>query len=303
MPIATLSPPLLPLELEREIFGLAAHFWPLSIPTLILVAWRVKEWVEPLLYRTIAFHDGDSDGLKGRPTIREDGKAFVAILKSKPASFFRDAVRHVLLASKTPPDVAESVLSVCSGIENLWILIYEDDIHGPLLPLLGHFPLKQLYCDLQNVFGSAPIDFTHNLFSQITHLELLGIPDSDPQFWSGIALIPHLTHLAFNDLGFLHMGPTLLCTCSSLQLLILLSLFKWHGFDDRIAHHPQIEELAQDGRFVLTICSRYFEDWQMGAHTGIDYWSRAEDFVVKRRSGQIDRLQYELPGDESINLP
>ncbi|KAJ7131403.1 hypothetical protein C8R44DRAFT_774785 [Mycena epipterygia] len=296
MPTATL-PPLLPPELERVIFGLAAHFWPLSIPTLMLVAWRVKEWVEPLLYRTITFRDGELDmGMEGHPTVHEDGKAFVALLKSRPASFFRDAVRHVLLTSNTPRDVAEFVLSVCSGVENLWILVYED-LHDPLLPLMGHLFLKQLYCNLQRVFGSAPIDFTHNLFSQMTHLELFDIPDSDPQFWSGIVLIPHLTHLAFNDLGFLPMGPTLLRTCSSLRLLILLSPLRAY-----VTNHPQIEELAKDGRFVLLFCPRYFEDWQMGAHTGIDYWSRAEDFVAKRRSGQIDRLQYELPGDESRKI-
>ncbi|KAJ7131272.1 hypothetical protein C8R44DRAFT_871785 [Mycena epipterygia] len=38
------------LELERKIFELAALSRPKAIPTLMRVAWRVKLWVEPLLY-------------------------------------------------------------------------------------------------------------------------------------------------------------------------------------------------------------------------------------------------------------
>jgi hypothetical protein len=36
--------PILPLELERLIFELSALSWPLSVPNLMLVAWRVKQW-------------------------------------------------------------------------------------------------------------------------------------------------------------------------------------------------------------------------------------------------------------------
>jgi hypothetical protein len=33
-----------PPELERKIIELAAHDHPICMPTLMLVAWRVKEW-------------------------------------------------------------------------------------------------------------------------------------------------------------------------------------------------------------------------------------------------------------------
>ncbi|KAJ7301798.1 hypothetical protein DFH08DRAFT_827183 [Mycena albidolilacea] len=56
-------------------------------------------------------------------------------------------------------------------------------------------------------------------------------------------------------------------------------------------------------------------DWQMGAHMGRDYWSRAERFIALRRSGEIDgvasilcalsirvdpssALRYEIPNEE-----
>ncbi|KAJ7879703.1 hypothetical protein B0H13DRAFT_1571256, partial [Mycena leptocephala] len=45
--------PLLPPELERIIFELAAFVNPASMPSLLLVAPRVKIWIEPLLYETL----------------------------------------------------------------------------------------------------------------------------------------------------------------------------------------------------------------------------------------------------------
>jgi hypothetical protein len=37
--------PALPADLERAIFEIAAHARPVSIPTFMLVAWRVKTWL------------------------------------------------------------------------------------------------------------------------------------------------------------------------------------------------------------------------------------------------------------------
>ncbi|KAJ7461199.1 hypothetical protein FB451DRAFT_1181534 [Mycena latifolia] len=38
----------------------------------------------------------------------------------------------------------------------------------------------------------------------------------------------------------------------------------------------------------------------MGIHTGLDCWSRAESFIAKRRSGEIDALRIEMTIDEWI---
>ncbi|KAJ7095067.1 hypothetical protein C8R44DRAFT_813875 [Mycena epipterygia] len=45
--------PRLPPELERLVFESAALSHATDIPNLILVAWRIKNWVEPLLYRAV----------------------------------------------------------------------------------------------------------------------------------------------------------------------------------------------------------------------------------------------------------
>jgi hypothetical protein len=56
----------------------------------------------------------------------------------------------------------------------------------------------------------------------------------------------------------------------------------YQRLDAIIAGHPDEQELAKDSRFVAMGCQSRTKDWRMGAHTGVDYWSRAEDFVSKQ---------------------
>ncbi|KAF8160023.1 hypothetical protein B0H34DRAFT_807447 [Crassisporium funariophilum] len=49
----SLTVPVLPSELEREIFMLAVSMFPRCAVRLILVAGRVREWIEPELYRVL----------------------------------------------------------------------------------------------------------------------------------------------------------------------------------------------------------------------------------------------------------
>ncbi|KAF8902914.1 hypothetical protein CPB84DRAFT_820002 [Gymnopilus junonius] len=51
------GPPRLPLDLERDIFELAAAICRPRIPIFILVAQRVRQWLEPMLYTTIIHYD------------------------------------------------------------------------------------------------------------------------------------------------------------------------------------------------------------------------------------------------------
>ncbi|KAJ6574327.1 hypothetical protein B0H19DRAFT_1063302 [Mycena capillaripes] len=57
---------------------------------------------------------------------------------------------------------------------------------------------------------------------------------------------------------------------------------------DVMTNNPDEPELAKDQRVVAMVYRSESKDWTTGAHTGIDYWSRDEDFIVKRRSGEID---------------
>ncbi|KAJ7123485.1 hypothetical protein C8R44DRAFT_875676 [Mycena epipterygia] len=276
----------LPPELERQIFEICALLRPLGIPKLMLVAWRVKEWVEPLLYRTIAV---EVDGAHIIPVLPAfTSECLSSALKSKPATLFQYAVRHLLAPTR---GTCKELLPFCTGLENLWTHEY-----STATPLIAQLRLKHFHGFVVPLFRT--LTSIHACFSQITHLEVMDIRDN-LESWSELSLIPQLTHLAFNDAAFGPICGELLETCRSLAVLVFLLSQAQGGL--RI-NASQSEELSKDPRLVEMRCVYYLLDWQMGAHAGKDYWSRAESFIATRRSGEIDALKYQIPDDESVNL-
>ncbi|KAJ7437420.1 hypothetical protein FB451DRAFT_1416884 [Mycena latifolia] len=259
--------PAFPSELERKIFELAAHDQPLCILNLMLVAWRAKEWcvsvsrlasnltdfkTEPLPYRTLVF---GPFYLKGLPS--PNAEAFVALIQSetKPASLFHRTARHLLIGDCRLLPAAGLILSTCPG-------------------------------DLTALFDGVA-DFTHPLFSNITHLEVFYLGNGNTA-GSRFALIPHLT-LSFKGYNHRETKPAplmLLQKCRSLRVLIYLR----RSADVGLSKHACDNELAEDPRIVYMTSAAYVADWQMGARTGADdYWARAKAFIAKRLCGEIDR--------------
>ncbi|KAJ7111344.1 hypothetical protein C8R44DRAFT_933490 [Mycena epipterygia] len=119
----------------------------------------------------------------------------------------------------------------------------------------------------------------------------------DLENWSELSLIPQLTHFAFNDTDFGPLCGELLETCRPLAVLVFLRSQAQGGL--RI-NASQAAELSKDPRLVEMRCVYYLLDWQMGAHAGKDYWSRTESFIAKRRSGEIDVLQYQIPDEKHL---
>ncbi|KAF8151858.1 hypothetical protein K438DRAFT_1988151 [Mycena galopus ATCC 62051] len=279
------SLPILPPELERAIFEIAAHLRPLWIPQFMLVAQRVKTWVEPLLYRTIALSGTWPEmaaDLKEQPRFQCD--TLLPIIQSNSFSFPGDSVRNLLLGFISSTD-AEVVLSACRSVENLWIVMKRP---GDLFPLIGDLPLKHLYCHVEDLFGpERPIDFTHRVFTNITHLHIFdslrtkGGADQKER-WKKLCLIPHLTHLCFNRTGLVIMDVwlTLLRTCKSLRVLVVRDAKSHSILHTLIATYAEGPDLINDPRFMTMSCKFDVYDWRMGTLTGMDYWSQAEAGIV-----------------------
>ncbi|KAJ7126171.1 hypothetical protein C8R44DRAFT_121267 [Mycena epipterygia] len=271
------SAPILPPELERQIFEICALSRPVLIPKLMLVAWRVKEWIEPLLYRTITVDCMPIDGFP-----RFLSEILLPILETRPA--VRDAVRNINLGRNVSSGVVERILSICTVVENVWVSSLGDHVTSiaPLLPKHLHIRFLPLLSTL------AP---SHPCFSQLTHLELLEPFQPDAfEIWAQLSLIPQLTHLSFNSPTFISLCPRLLETCTSLAVLV------WLDRSDDMGFGPcfDVGGLSKDVRFVAMSCFYFTEDWQLGAHAGKNYWSRAETFIAKRRTGEIEALRYRL---------
>ncbi|KAF8211007.1 hypothetical protein K438DRAFT_1959209 [Mycena galopus ATCC 62051] len=278
------SPPAFPPELEREVFEICAVSRPVTIPKLMLVARRVKEWVEPLLYRIICLGRRPPTGF---PEYLIEN--IMLAIRAKPPGFFEAAVRCLMVDDFQDPDEIDQILDVCTGVQRLFIY----DAPDSWLDRIVSFPLERLhlnYCDsLQFMRVLAP---EHTLCRRLTHLEITGGMDDTHAVCDALIALPHLSHLAFSDRPFVHSCPQLLESCKRLRALVCQALDA-----EEIQMHRAV--LERDVRFVQF--SWYFRrrngrtvDWHIGAQGGVDSWTQIECFIAKRRSREIDPLQYQI---------
>ncbi|KAJ7847815.1 hypothetical protein B0H14DRAFT_2510340 [Mycena olivaceomarginata] len=269
----------LPVELERKIFEIAAQSNSAFIPTLLLVAHRVKTWLEPMLYSVVVF----SDPIDGH--VRFDPVRFGSAIQSQTIS---EHVKNLLTPYENFPLLdLDLILASCSAVQNLVLFPNQSD----LLPFLSTMPLRRLSTALTDVFPATGVDFMHPLFSRLTHLELMDtLTNAVWEEWKGLTLIPNLTHLAFLIEKSLAIFQGVLAACPALQVLVSLH---W-GFKGISYAGIGLEPLSQDTRFVCMPAPPLSADWQIGARGGDDFWVRAEKFVAQRVSGQVDRGTFVL---------
>ncbi|KAJ7445046.1 hypothetical protein FB451DRAFT_1148878 [Mycena latifolia] len=268
-----------PEDLERLIFEIASFSYPGVMPTLLLVAQRVKIWIEPLLYMVL--YNGSVQSGKGRTLLQLRN-----LIRSRPSSVFQDYVRHVYLSGFDEHVTVVDILSACPSTTDLKLLPFWG--RGPeLLPILGAMPLQRLALHLGLIFtaSEAPVDFAHPLFLRITHLELGGWPNDDEGWaaWAGLAQLPALTHLAFhNNLVLPPVCQSALAQCPSLAALVIVC-----SDQDAVERYaPDYADVATDPRFVMVVVLDELRDWERGARGGDDYWVAADALIRRRRAGE-----------------
>ncbi|KAJ6564086.1 hypothetical protein B0H19DRAFT_1140309 [Mycena capillaripes] len=273
----------LPIDLEREIFEMAAIMYPGLLPTLLRVCHRVRTWIEPLLYRVLIIADYDED--------------LISAAKAKLATFLQSAVRHVFLDKSLKIwETQKSLLSKCTGAIDL----YMDGTFEPdLLPLLDETHLRRLsFSVLQAPPAWDHSILHHPLFLSVTHLELFQESWDMPQRpswsdWSPLASLPSLTHLCLSEDFASDTMPQALAECSRLVVAVVAL---WDAYKE---HNGVVlaEGLSWgDPRLVVISMSiaRYRNDWEIGAQGGDDFWVRAERFISRKRRGEIENNCYFL---------
>ncbi|KAJ7651349.1 hypothetical protein FB45DRAFT_1051096 [Roridomyces roridus] len=258
--------PRLPRELERVIFELAALSRPVLIPDLVLVASRVKEWIQPLLYHTLVFDSADFttpvDGLRSY-----NAASFSRIIQHQRN--LAECARNLIFIGSEQGEF-DNILLACPHVQNLFVMWPSED-EKPNRAMLDALPLRHLYCEIRYLAPTNP--FSRPFLSTISHLELFSTPDETD--WVGLVRLPRLTHLALDQYDHA-LCNLVLNECSSLRLLVVLT---------PPGPHTDYSTVGADLRFVMMTLSNYMNDWQRGALHGHDYWARAEDFMAKRRAG------------------
>ncbi|KAJ7807639.1 hypothetical protein B0H13DRAFT_2482905 [Mycena leptocephala] len=256
----------LPPELERVVFETAAMSAGLTfIPNLMLVASRVKDWIEPLLYRVVIICSGRVP--RGFPVLTYD-------------ILLRSSVRSLFLDHNANPSSVEAILSACSHVTNLFVQLPSTP-HLQYLGALQH--LRRLTVDVDAIMRHPVVNVQHlaTAFPSLTHLHLLGRggrPANVEGLGVFLASIPNLMHLAFNRSWNIYSSawkahPQL---DARLQYITCVVHKDSDGFE--------IDNLVTaDNRFVRIYQRIDFPaDWLRGAEMRMDHWALAEAIVARR---------------------
>ncbi|KAF8169170.1 hypothetical protein K438DRAFT_240345 [Mycena galopus ATCC 62051] len=262
----------LPPELERKIFEIAALSDSGTIPPLLRVARRVLEWIEPLLYRVLV--------IDGSPRAKPFHRAF----QLKP-NVVAGGVRHVSFIGSglwLAKDM-QGLLRLC-GPRLLSLAGSRSTDIRPILPHLSQ--LRRWGGNLALLFGGySVIDLSISAFRTLTHMDIWGgIEADDTVICPGLAALPCLTHLCLSDRGHWQaVLPRISAQC--LQLQVLVSMPGVAATAQLLATDPP----TRDVRFVVCIMpDDYWNDWEVGARGGTDFWAAADDFVTRKRRGEIE---------------
>ncbi|KAF7364398.1 hypothetical protein MSAN_01100500 [Mycena sanguinolenta] len=265
-----LDDPRLPPELEHRIFEIAALARPTRIPILMLVARRVRCWVEPLLYRVV-FLRGQHD----HPSHQFPLPIFsVDAPERKSYQCFRH-VRNLFISSSIEETAVKSWLLACPNTTNLYAMF---DLTPEVLPCLSGFTnIRYLTIEASALDGNSSL---FPLFLSVTHLELLNSAVDADRVCANVALIPRLTHIALNPHLPSRLSHAEFSAIAQLQCIVFLSA----GI--LLDGSP----LLDDARFVcIEEELHYTIDWLQGAISGDDYWALADAFLAARRAGKTDR--------------
>ncbi|KAF8966631.1 hypothetical protein BDZ97DRAFT_622358 [Flammula alnicola] len=255
----------LPVELQREIFVVAANAERGGALRLVLVARRIYSWVQPHIYDMVTLGSDDT-------------ALFLRTMETVPPEFFASHVKKLCLSVSVSAANAERILSVCKGVVDLafWVDYLGRFPKRSIAPFISLLPLHKLSIELTH-FTSLFSDpnSRHRWCDTLTHLEII--------FWTHemSPKVPHLhkltslTHLAlrlrhsqvYEDSLF-----TILSECKHLKTLVI--------FDE-----PDTEDMVwtEDPRVVyLPYPPKVVPEWEAQARKDVACsWSRAEDLVRK----------------------
>ncbi|KAJ7758882.1 hypothetical protein B0H14DRAFT_3895977 [Mycena olivaceomarginata] len=284
----------LPLELQRTIFEIAALSRPAEMLSQMRVAWRVKHWVEPFLYRVILISPlSDTECIQ-----RAEGFPSIRI---KPTPRKNPHQRRAVLPPIRHPYFLRTLARATAKNRPRGLPARQDAIlrpthHNPeYLPILNRLEcLRRLTLD-DALFGDAPLDFSQPLFRHLTHLEILDSYDDGDDM--GNANIGGASARAWSRIS--HTSPSTppwpprRCTRRPAHTPAWnASCFSSPTRTARRTLLPARHPDSDDDRFVLVQQRNFRRGWFRGAAGRRDYWELAEEFLAARRAGTIARSQY-----------
>ncbi|KAF5314194.1 hypothetical protein D9611_007000 [Ephemerocybe angulata] len=288
----------LPMDIGRIILEEAvSDATPMSWKWALLSK-RVRTWLEPVLYRHVLLDDQASFA------------AFHASIMAHPAkspNFFAMHVKTLAIPRgwAYPPSQVLEVLEACSGVHTLLLR---------LLPLTAEcaavFDVTALSLAPRRLSIFIPTfgGFSHSIFRNLTHLELLfGHPGVMEWDWADLKGMESLTHLcvrgpenffcSLEESGAFLEGILPLVPISVGVIVLWVRVTSLRGAEKLGGMDPRVVVLETSGKEKYVDCEEAVvsphvifrnhmdlrNDWMYVACREEDYWSQAERKVQKRR--------------------
>jgi len=247
----------------------------------MLVARRVKIWIEPLVYECIVFSRANNWTRLKR------------IIASKPPDFLACNVKSVCMPLFTvSTQEASEIISLCPGVQRIACWIDHRGTTEATTAIPWSIPiqtlaLRRLSIELSH-FLSLSVSFpAAHLMSGLTHLELIYWDTHKEHYPAALdlAFLHNLTHLALRSDSAryqwpLHMVAGVLSSCRHLKLLALVD----YGVGDAAL----VRLGLRDPRAVLVISevalhdwepkAKRFHEWEVRLGTE-DMWTRGEAMI------------------------
>ncbi|KAJ7045023.1 hypothetical protein C8F04DRAFT_1067448 [Mycena alexandri] len=242
--------PMLPPELQREIFEIAVRFSPQDSTVklnLSLVARHVQSWVEREFYKSVTISSS-----KG-------AAEFIQLANLKPPGFFTMAV-HTLLISNFPGGLMEAqiiaLLSICAGVQCL--AFWHRNFPGRD-PVINQLSLRRLFMPLSDVQNNIEGTTTPHCLSGVTHLNMAFFDPVDVSDLEILGRLPCLTHVALHVCAVLPPHVLVVITsCPALRALVIIfestdlirdEIAQVYSFDPRIVllNHPSVTSSGEAG--------------------------------------------------------
>ncbi|KAL0953673.1 hypothetical protein HGRIS_004871 [Hohenbuehelia grisea] len=268
--------PILPLEIQRDIFELTAKTHKGTAATLARVSRGAQTWMETIIYEVICLSN------------RRQCSRFMFTIDNRPAHFFVAHVKALLLPYQIHDDQTARILAKCSAVVNLacWAPTYPMAV----AEVQDALSLRQLTIRMSTLCRIGDTGHTHPTFTHLTHLWLI----DDCISWMSYTGFHHLRALTHLALDFSAVSPTILARavaalslilgqCTTLQVCLLLT--HKHEMEEKL-RVLEAEGLG-DSRLVVLAQRISVDNWENTAraeHHRLSSWAIASE-VVRRRGG------------------
>ncbi|TFK68811.1 hypothetical protein BDN72DRAFT_897787 [Pluteus cervinus] len=281
----------LPIELQREIFYIAATADLQNATQIVRVARRICAWVQPIIYAMVTLGSQDTE-------------LFLRTVHSKPRQFFAAHVKRLCLSVSVSAPNAAHILTVCTGVRDLafWVdfLGASPTDVGSLHSYISPLPLRRLSMELSHILDlmTRSGDLSQYPWSAgLTHLDVVFWTHEETPSIPGLERFPALTHLA---LWLQHSRvsatslATILSACNLLRILVIV-------VDEAESLAPDQDTFA-DPRIVLIPYLDVVPDWEAPMRGLPDTWSRAEDLVrAQMQKAEPDFLAGTRPVEPDVD--